>query len=959
MEWKTGAALCGFVVTRVRENKKIGGALVEMVHEKTGAQLCWVQNGAENKLFSVAFKTIPEDDTGVFHILEHSVLCGSKRYPVREPFLELLKSSMNTFLNAMTYPDKTVYPVSSRNTQDFLNLTGVYLDAVFAPLLLENENIFLQEGWRFEPTGEGMTLNGVVLNEMKGAMSNVDDRMEQGLLRLLFSDNCYRFNSGGEPAAIPKLTYAQFKETYRRFYHPSNARFFLDGDLPMEETLALIDGYLSKFDAAQVCADIPPQAPHKAEQTAYYAVEDETPNRDHLAFAKLIGRFDETDRILAARLLCNLLASTNESPLKRALLSNGLCEDVDLYVSDEVFQPYLVFAVRNTDKAKKDAVLETVRTVIRDLVKNGIEKALLTAYLNKLEFSTRQLPEPQALVRTTSALSYWLYGGDPLEPLDVDENFRRLRAMIETDGYERLLETLFSFDDDTVTLQMLPSLTLTQEEAQAQQAQVDRMLAALTPAQRDALPAKNEALQLWQQTEDSPQAIATIPTLSLSQVSPTARLIETQVETQNAVPVLFHPSNTNGIVYLNLYFPLSGFSLEELELLSAVPAFFTDLPTSEHDAAQLQREVKTYIGRLRFDLTAFETLNDPEHCMPYLTVSAGFLKENLERAMALIAEILTQTRFDDSEKIQEILRQIDEGNRQAAISSGHTLAIGVVRSAFTACGAVKEAIGGFSSMRRIHALLQGFDGQKGEFLALIERLLRAVGTASMTASVTASEPVSITSLLALLPKGETAAPKDCFRLSYPKKVGIRIPAPIAFAVKGDHPCRTGRTADGALWVLSNIASFSYLWNRVRVQGGAYGAGLSGAGRSGIFCYSYRDPNPKNSLAAFDGTADWLKTFLDGNEPLDKYIISSVAASDPLLSPYSAGLTADEWYFSGITPDWLQQRRQEMLKTDHAALRAWQKTLSVMADDGNLCVVGGEELLRTCDGLTVYDLEGNC
>ena len=955
MEWTMETALCGFRVTRIRENQKIGGRLIEMEHEKTGALLCWVQNSEENKLFSVTFKTIPEDDTGVFHILEHSVLCGSEKFPVREPFLELLKSSMNTFLNAMTYPDKTVYPVSSRNTQDFLNLTEVYLDAVFAPQLLTNESIFRQEGRRLELTDDGGALNGVVLNEMKGAMSGVDDRIGQGIDRLLFPDTCYRFNSGGDPAAIPTLTYEGFKAAYRRFYHPSNARFFLDGDVPIEATLAMIDRYLSRFEKTPVPADVTWQAPHSAETTAYYAVDNNEPNRDHIVFAKLLGRFDETDRLLAARVLCSYLASTNEAPLKRALLSKGLCEDVDLYVSDEIAQPYLVLDVRNTSVEKEQQIREMIRSTVRDLTAAGLSKDLLTAYLNRLEFSTRQLPEPQGLVRATSALSYWLYGGDPLEPLDVDENFRQLRDMIKTDAFDALLQSLFTAKDDVVTLRMLPSLTLEAEEAQIEAERVQAYLDTLTPQDRGELEKKNAALQLWQQTEDSPEALATIPTLTLSQVEPEPKLIETKIETHGPVTMLLHPMHTNGIVYLNLYFPLSDFSLEELELVSVIPSFFTDLPTARHSVAALQQEIKTYIGRLRFDVTATEKLDDPAHCMPYLTVSAGILQENMEQAEALIAEILTETQFDDTDKMIEILRQIDDGNRQTAITSGHTLAIGAVRAGYTACGAVREVFGGVPMIRRVRAMTQDFASQWDALRGLIGRVCARLGKASLTLSVTAQQPAIPERLLSLLPEGTPQTEVPAYHKDRPDRIGVRIPAPIAFAVKGYHPSLAGRTADGALSVLSNLVSLSYLWNRVRVQGGAYGAGLTGAGRGGMYCYSFRDPNAKNSLEAFDGTADFLADFLAGDEALDKYIISSVAASDPLQSPASAALTADERYFAGITDDWLRRFRTEMLTADKAALGAWLDALRAMKDHGGVCVVGGERALAECGDLEIVEL----
>ena len=953
MNWTTGETCCGFTVTRVRSNEKIGGQMIEMVHDKTGAALCWVNNGAENKLFSVAFKTIPENDTGVFHILEHSVLCGSKRFPVREPFLELLKSSMNTFLNAMTYPDKTVYPVSSRNAQDFLNLTDVYLDAVFAPLLLENKSIFLQEGHRLELTADSAALNGVVFNEMKGAMSGVDDRIEQGIMELLFPDNCYRFNSGGDPAAIPTLTYEQFKDTYRRFYHPSNARFFLDGDLPIEETLARIDGYLSRYERAEMSFAIPLQKPRTAAATAYYAVDEEKPNRDHLAFAKLIGNFDETVRILAARVLCSLLCATNEAPLKRALLSKGLVEDVDLYVSDEMQQAYLVLAARNMSDDKEAEIRAVIKDVVNTLLRDGIPKEDLVAALNKLEFSTRQPPEPQGLVRATAALSAWLYDGDPLAPLDLTAAFNELRAMIETDGYAALLKELFCLSEDTVTLHMLPSLTLAEEEAQREQQFADARCAAMSEDDRALLRREAEDLTQWQQTEDTPEALATIPVLPLSAIDPQPQLIETQVSKEGSVTLLFHPQATNGIEYLNLYFPMTAFTLEELPLLSVVPLLLTEFPTRLHSASDLQRAIRTYIGRLSFDLTVFSKDDDPTQATPCLAVYASYLSENRAKAEALIAEVLTQTIFTDTEKILENLKQIDEDNRQSAITSGHLLGRLLARPPYTAIGAVKEAISGYSMMQAVRAAVRAFDELKDVLLNRIEKMQAAVCKASLTVGITAETSFVPLDLLNALPQGDAQPLSAAYSAAPRKRVGIRIPTPISFAVKGYYPAPPAAVTDGVLQVINNLVSYSYLWSKIRVQGGAYGAGMSAA-REGIFCYSYRDPSPAESLKAYDGIAAFLRAFIDGPEALDKYIISCVSGSDPLRTPGTTGIVGDGRFFCGITDDWLIRQRRQMLETDKAAIAAWLDALDAMAADGNICVVGGESALQNCGDLEIYD-----
>ena len=401
MNLTTGTKLHGFTVDRTRYVEELNATLVEMSHDKTGAALCWMDNGEDNKLFCIGFKTLPEDSTGVFHILEHSVLCGSEKYPVREPFVELLKSSMNTFLNAMTFPDKTIYPVSSRNEKDFLNLTSVYLDAVFAPRLLDDPNVFYQEGWHTELNDGVPSYKGVVFNEMKGAMSGVDDIVDQAMNGLLFPSNCYRFNSGGAPEVIPDLTYEHYVASYKRYYHPSNSRIFLDGSVPLDATLDMIDGYLSKYERSDEKHEIPMQQPVSAEGTCGHSSQI----LKRLTTGKLIGTWEDKNKLMAAEVLCDLLADSNESPLKRAILSAGLGEDMRLSVMDGIAQPYLLLQVRNTSEEKIDAIRTVVRETVSSMVEQGIDRAALEASVNRYAFRVRQEREPQGLLHAINSLS--------------------------------------------------------------------------------------------------------------------------------------------------------------------------------------------------------------------------------------------------------------------------------------------------------------------------------------------------------------------------------------------------------------------------------------------------------------------------------------------------------------------------------------------------------------------------
>lgn len=958
MNLTVGTALCGFTVTRVREVKELNAELIEMCHDKTGAELCWMNDKEENKLFSVAFKTIPDDSTGVFHILEHSVLCGSEKYPVKEPFVDLLKSSMNTFLNAMTYPDKTVYPVSSRNERDYLNLASVYLDAVFAPALTENHFIFWQEGIHTELNEGEPSYKGVVFNEMKGAMSGVNDRVEQELSALVFPDNCYRFNSGGDPAVIPDLTYEKYVSTYRKFYHPSNARFFLDGDIPLEEILSMINSYLEKYEKEDKQFEVSTQLPVSNEKSAYYEIDSEesAERKSILAMGKIIGSWADKDKITAAKVLCEVLAATNESPLKRAVLSSGLADDIEMNVLDDLAQPYLMILARNMEEQNGSAVRELIKNTAEKLVKDGIDKKSIHASINRLSFNCKQLPEPKGLYNALDSYKSWLYGGDPLTYLVYDETIEYLRQLAENGGFEQLLSELLCDENGVSVLHMLPSYTLGEEERQIEADRLEREVSALSEDEINELLENNERLSDWQQTPDSPEAAATLPALPLSAVKDSPELFETRESEIDGVTVLYHPAQTNGIVYLSMYFPLTAFSLSELTQLAILPALFGELPTEKHTAAELQQEIKTYIGSLNFNLDAYGKDGEAAKCMPCITVQAGILRENLSVALPLIAEILTQTKLNDPEKIREILMQSYEESRQMAIGGGHSLGIQAVRAHYTARAAVMEAINGYTLFKFLHRFAENFDGMIADFITLITNAQeQAVCKAGLTLSVTSSEIAPVEALLAELPQGEAMPKAAEYKTALPKKMGIRIPAQIAYAVKGYHLSECGLKTTGSLRVAGNIISLSYLWNVIRVQGGAYGTGFP-VGRDGaIACYSYRDPSPDRSLEIYDTLSEFVKEFCECGEELDKYIISAVAATEPLKTPAEQGYLADELWFAGVTDADRIKTRREMLSTDENALIEWCAAFDKMAENGAVCVVGPDNALSECDGLAVYEL----
>ena len=957
MEIKQGNQYCGFTVTSVRPIPGKDMQLVQMCYEATDTELVWVKSKESNKLFGIAFKTIPEDDTGVFHILEHSVLCGSEKYPVKEPFVELLKSSMNTFLNAMTYPDKTVYPVSSRNTQDFLNLTSVYLDAVFAPSILKNPNIFRQEGWHYEFDGQALTYNGVVFNEMKGAMSSVDEIAERGLMSLLFPDTGYCFNSGGEPAAIPDLTYAQFLDTYKRNYHPTNARIYLDGDIPLEQVLEMLDSYLSRYTMGQK-QTLAYQTPVSQEETlSYEAVLDGTP-KAQLVLGKILGTCADKTGLLARQVLCDVLAGTNEAPLKRAVLTTGLCQDLTLGISDGLIQPFMMLRLHNMEDKNTPQLLEAICSCARKLVKDGIPKQWLTASINQLAFRLQQMEEPQGLIRGINALNAWLYDLDPMLYLHFEDSVNELRAMAENGGFEALLKEMLLDMTGMCVLHVLPSDTYGTQQREAETTRLAWEKSGMSPAQLEQITQEAAAFTQWQQTPDSPEALATLPMLSLSEIDPEPVLCPTLEETAEGVTLLRHKASANGIVHLNAYFRLTDCQLTDLTQLSLLSRLLGQLPTRRKDVAQLQNEIKTYLGELQFGIDSFAKNEQLQLCTPVLHAACSVLQENLPKAEALIHEILTETDFRQPERIREILLQAENDYQQSGMSSGHALAASAAQAHFSAQAAVQEAIRGITRIRWLHQLSKGFaDGIDG-FVALLEEVLQcAVCRSRMVLSITEDGHTDMTSFIARYPQGCAAPQAAAYQTTLPRKLGIRIPAQVSFASTGIHLQNLDISYNGTARLLSNVLSLAYLWNEIRVQGGAYGAGMR-VGRSGsLFTYSFRDPSPDRSLTVYRSMADFIKQFSDSGEEITGFIISTVAETEPLLAPAEQGILADRDWFSGFDRAQAVAERQALLNATAQTLNQWCAALEALAVQGSVCVVGYADALERCaqENLTVVDI----
>ena len=959
MDFEVQQRISGFVVREIRTSEELSGRTLLFEHIQTGAQLFWVDNGAENMVFSITFRTLPEDSTGVFHILEHSVLCGSRRYPVKEPFVELLKSSMNTFLNAMTFPDMTMYPVASRNPRDLMNLAGVYLDAVFAPEVIRDRRRFMQEGWHIERDENGEPVfKGVVYNEMKGSMSDTDTLIEHQIASQLFPDTSYGFNSGGDPEVIPELSYEQFRRTYERFYHPSNAKIYLDGRIPMEEMLPLIDSYLKPYKKRTELPEPRMQEPVGSEQTIRYELGREEPleNRGHLTLARLTGTWKDRAENAARAIVCDVLTGSNEAPLKRAVLERGLAEDLAVSVDDTMLQSWITIHADNVTDGREDEITALLLETGEKILREGLDRNAVEASLNRAIYAMREEDEPQGISRCIRCTGSWIYGGDPTEALESAPVVRQLRAFMEEDRFSRLAADMLLNRENLCVLHTLPSRTLGEEKRAAEAEHLKRITGSWTKAQREENDRLAEELEKWQAAPDRPEDLLTLPRLRKEDADIEPEWLDTEVKGYEGVPVLYHRINCNGVIHLRAYFQLTDYSLEELTKLSQLTGMLGRLPTAEHDALSLQQEIKRWTGSLGFAIITRSEAGQTETCTPYLAAFGSALEESADRAWALLAEILTSTRFENSDRMIEMFRQNELGARQRILGAGHLIGVRNALSHFSAEGAVRNALDGDAAARFIHTLAREPEKELPGMKKLAERLMKeTLCRRRMTVSVTSTGDYIPGTLIPAFPEGTPVAASQSYRAGGPEATGFRIPAQIGFAVRGYHLSRLGIPFEGVMWLASSILTLDYLWNRIRVQGGAYGAGMQVDRTGNIYCYSYRDPTPARTLAEGQGAAEFLRSFAKKGSELDPYIISALNELNPLLCARDKGSLADGRYMTGYTRKEAETIRKQILYAVPDDLLRCAGWLDAFSRDGAVCVVAHQDALGECDGLTVSDL----
>lgn len=951
--------LHGFESLRVQRIDELGATLHEYTHPRSGARLCWLEREDENKTFCASFRTLPYDDTGVFHILEHSVLCGSKQFPVKEPFVELLKGSLNTFLNAFTYPDKTCYPVSSRNDQDFLNLTRVYLDAVFFPSIYQKPEIFQQEGWHYELHDGALTRSGVVLNEMKGAFADPDDLLYNAMMRALFPDTPYRYVSGGDPEAIPTLRYEDFVAAHRRFYHPSNAYLLLDGSIDLDASLALLDEYLSQFSAVDPDTDIPLQLPvHPAAETIAYPLPagQEPDTRWKFARGWVMDDGQDMMQLFAAQILCDVLCGSNHAPLCRAILQDELAEDVILSYSGDTLQPTLVLQVQNFRRDDLPRIEQMLHQTLLAQCEGALDHAQLEASLASFEFKLRERDYgtmPRGLVYELDILSSWLYGGDPAARLRYERVFEQLHAAVETGYYEALLRKLLLDGTHTADILMQPSLTCGEARQARERDALCATLETLDEAAREQIVCQQQALAAAQQTPDSAEALATIPHVTLHDLPDAPASVPTQLLPDGTI---VHPLQTDGIVYVKAYFAADDLTEQELPYTTLLRSLISQLPTTQYDAQELQKQQRLLLGSLSVGLTPYTQYHAPQTYRLYAALFYSALHTKLPQAAQLAAHILTQTDFTDQARLLEVIRQLREDLQQQIINSGSSFALVRASAMLDAANACTEQLAGISFYRWLCALEEDFDARAPQLIQTLQALTaKLFCMARLRLSVTSGTPTAIeTAQRALHETLPVGAPCEAPCPAQPlpmKKEGIVIPSEVSFtAVCGNVGAYTG-----ALRLASRAASLEYYWNEIRVQGGAYGTGLSIRDNGLVCAYTYRDPDCARSRRTIDTTGEFITQLAASGTPQDVNIIGAISDAEPLLSQRLRAAVADTWLLKGLTDADRTAQHRALLATKTEALAPCAPQLSDALRTGAVCVLGPRTQLAACGDLELAEL----
>lgn len=942
-----------FELLREEYVKEISGTARLWRHRDTGAELLSVVNKDENKCFGAAFRTPPPDSSGVAHILEHSVLCGSEKFPVREPFVELLKGSLQTFLNAFTFPDKTCYPVASTNLQDFYNLVDVYIDAVFHPRI--SEDILRQEGWHVEaesPDGP-WTFKGVVYNEMKGAYSTPDSVLAEQSQQAVFPDMLYSLDSGGEPEAILGLTYDTFKNFHATLYHPSNTRFFFWGDDPEEQRLEILARELARHKRLDVRSEIPLQprrdTPRHIE-VAYAAGEDE--DRALFTLNWLLCETADVTAALTLEMLEHILEGLPGSPLRKALIESGLGEDMTgVGLESDLRQMYYSVGLKGLEPGSVPEAEMLIHETLAALAEEGIAPEAVEAAVNSVEFDLRENNSgrfPRGLSAMIQSLSTWLYDGDPLAPLAWEEPLAAIKARLASGEkvFEDALRQWFLNNEHRATVVLLPDRTLGQRRETAEKARLERIQAACTPDERRQLVEETRRLQEAQETPDSPEALATIPGLELKDLP--LRNVPIPLEKRGSdVPFLLHDLDTSGVVYFNALLPLNAVPERLLPLVPLLGRALTEMGTRKHDFVSMGMRIAAKTGGLwasPFLATA------REGCAPlaWLSVGGKAVESKVEDLFGLLHEVVLDPNFDQRQRFGQMLLEAKARMEHGLVAAGHGAVSLRLRARYTITGWLEELMGGVSHLQTVRELSRRVEEDWDSVLADLQELHSLiVGSQGMVMDCTADAATGARveglarTLAAALPPGVKAPAAQWACPVLPAAEAFVAPAQINYVGKGANLYQLGYRYHGSAQVIFRYLRMGYLWEKVRVQGGAYGAFCSLDRLSGTLVQaSYRDPSVQRTLRVYDEAPAFLRGFHPDKRELTSAIVGAIGDLDAHLLPDAKGAASLSRYLTGDTDEARQEMRDQVLSTTGQHFRDFAEVMEQAARTGSVCVLGG-------------------
>ncbi len=949
--------LKAYEVIEKREIKDIDSVTYLCRHKKTGARVALISNDDDNKVFYIGFRTTPKDSTGVAHITEHSVLCGSKNYPVKDPFVELVKGSLNTFLNAMTYPDKTLYPVASCNDKDFQNLMHVYLDAVFYPNTYQNEAIFRQEGWHYELNEDGeLTYNGVVYNEMKGALSSPDDILWREVPTALYPHTTYAVESGGDPKDIPNLTYEQFLDFHRTYYHPSNSYIYLYGNMDMAEKLNFIDEeYLSKFDYLKVNSEI--ETEPAFEKPVRHVVEfpisegENAEENTYLVQAFAAGDNLDKDLYIAMKILDFALCTVPGAPLKQALIDRGIGKDVFSMV-ENIRQPFFAIAAKGTSAEKEDEFKAVIREVLEGIVKNGFdEKALLSA-INHYEFRYREADfgtTPKGLMYGINMMDSWLYDDTkPFIHIEANATYASLREKVKEGYFEKIIEKYMLNNSHSATVILLPKEGLAKKQEEDLKAKLANIKSSMTEQELADVRTMMEKLNTFREQEDAPEDLAKIPLLTREDLKREAAPVYNKEKMLGDTPALHHDIFTNGIGYFRLVFKIKDIPKEYFPYLGILKNVYCNMNTEHYTYGELCSEINLVTGEIFVAQNNYGSAVEPDQFTMTMEVCTKALYENLPRAIELMEELIFTTDLTDTKRLKEILAENNSKAREYMMQAGHGVAIGRALSYGSVKDVVDEELNGVSQYRLTCELEKNFEERKAELVEKLQTLCKMIFRPENLMIDFTGDGEALEKL-----EGPVAALKSKLYTEEVRKESY-VPVPEkkneGFTTSGqvDYVCRAGNFRKkglpytGALTVLRVMMGYEYLWVNIRVKGGAYGC-MCGFYRDGgsYFC-SYRDPNLGQTIDVFEKAADFIENYEADERTMTQYIIGAISELDTPLTAAGKGRRSREYYMTGMTNEMLQSARNQVLDATPDDIRALAKYIRAFMDDDFLCVVGNEQ-----------------